>query len=364
VTSRIYPFVQVEMPFELGVPDGRWMVRDHRSMEVQQVLVLRTIHAKPANKRRAYERSAHERNADKRNADKRNADKRHADEPQEVPITSITIVSATALEDETAARHWLDHLDPAEEAQTAFVALNTLLRAHRIAAADPYAHEVAPAQGLALRAGFGVGEQVAEGRSQQTRRLQLPRPRRWQRGRRAAILRSQERLARLLSSSQGALLCEELALRARLDLDNGCLALAAGELERGLSVALTELEGERGQGQGQGFDRRVAELRDLLGGVEEVVARLLPGAHKPHRNQSATASETGATATAPETSATASKTGASASGTGLEQHAVSATTPTGLPQAAGEESCEEVLSYALSRLEAALRARAVALAWR
>jgi hypothetical protein len=260
------------------------MIRDPRSTEVQHVVVLRTVHAE-------------------------RADKRRVPTPSQVPVTTATIVSAQPLPDEAAARAWLGRLDPGEETQGAFVSLNKLLAAHRIAAADPYTHEVAPGQALAIRAGFGVGEQVAEGRWLQTRELPLPRPGRWRRGRRATVLRSQERLARLLSSRRGALLCEEFALRARLDLDNGRLAHAASELERGLAAALVELKGE----PGQGLVSRLDELRELLPGVQEVAAQLLAPAPAPEAHQ---------------------------------------------------DSFEETLSHALGRLEAALRAHAVALAWR
>lgn len=273
------------MPFQLGVPDGRWMVRDLRSTEVRHVLVLRTVHAERADRHR------------------------DAATPQ-VPVTTVTIVSAQPLQDEAAARDWLGRLDPGEEAQAAFVALNRLIGAHRIAAADPYAHEVASGQALAIRAGFGLGEQVAEGRWLQTRELQLRRPRRWRPAwRRASVPHSHERLARLLSSERGALLCEEFALRARLDLDNGRFAHAASELERGLAVALVELRGE----PGPGLLQRADELRELLPRVQEVAAKLLPPAPA---------------------------------------------------LGADQDGFEEVLSHALSRLEAALRARAVALAWR
>ena len=41
--------------------------------------------------------------------------------------------------------------------------LNRALHARRIAAADPYAGEVAPRHALVTRVGYGTGEQVAEG---------------------------------------------------------------------------------------------------------------------------------------------------------------------------------------------------------
>lgn len=291
MAQRVFPFVQVEMSFELGVPDGRWMVRERGSTQVQRVVVLATVSAQ---------------RAEKRQRDRRGSQQPPEPEPVRLPLARATLVAAQPLADEAAAQAWLAEIDSEQEIDSAFDALNRLLAAHRIAAADPYVHEVAPPQALALRAGFGLGEQVAEGRWLQARELHLPHPPRWRRGRRAAILRSQERLANLLSSQRGALLCEELALRARLDLDLGRLTHAAGELERALSLAVVELQGE----PGENLPLRVNELRRLREDVAKIAARTLtaPGAH--------------------------------------------------------DAQDAEILADALARLEAALRARAMALTWR
>ncbi len=291
MAQRVFPFLQVEMPFELGVPDGRWMVRERGSTRVQRVVVLATVAA---------------RRAEPRQRGRRDSQQPPQAEPPQVPVTRATLVVAQPLADEVAAQAWLEAIDSEQEIDSAFEALNRLLAAHRIAAADPYAHEVAPPQALALRAGFGHGEQVAEGRWLQARELHMPRPPRWRRGRRAAILRSQERLASLLSSQRGALLCEELALRARLDLDLGRLVHAAGELDRALALAVIELQGE----PGQNLPLRVNELRRLREDVGEIAQRTLSAAGAPGAQDA------------------------------------------------------EALAAALARLEAALRARAMALTWR
>jgi hypothetical protein len=287
VAERVFPFVQVEMPLQLGVPDGRWMVREQSSREVERVVVLTTTQAPRADRRRRRGKAPVPPEA----------------QPATVPITCATLIAAQPFPDQDTAQAWLLRLDDEHETDLAFASLNRLLAAHRVAAADPYVHEVAPAQALALRAGFGLGEQVAEGRWLQAREMRVGQPARWRRGRRAAILHSHERLSSLLSSERGALLCEELALRARLDLDAGRLALGAGELERALSLALTELAGH---------PARVAELRELMFGVSEIAERELPIASRPSDS--------------------------------------------------GRQDAE-TLSHALARLEAALRAHASALAW-
>lgn len=262
------------------------MVRAHDSPALQKVIVLAKLGAPRADARRR--------------AGKGRAQGAPA-ERAPVPITQVTIVDVEPLRGEAAAREWLDRIDVEREVEAGFAVLNRLLAAQRIAAADPYLHETAPAHALLLRAGFGGGEQVAEGRWLQARELHMPEASRWRRGRRAAILRSQERLARLLASPQSALLCEELALRARLDLDLGRLSLACSELDRALAAAVVELKDQ----PGKDMLGRLAELRELHPAVSEA-AKLL---HPP-------------------------------------------------------EEAAESIAHALRRLEAALRARAGALAWR
>ena len=61
---------------------------------------------------------------------------------------------------------------------------------------------------------------------------------------RNAALRPQERLAELLGARESGLVCEELALRARLDLDHGRTAHAAVGLSGALGAALAELRAE------------------------------------------------------------------------------------------------------------------------
>ncbi|MCW3065742.1 MAG: hypothetical protein JWN32_2914, partial [Solirubrobacterales bacterium] len=95
-----------------------------------------------------------------------------------------------------------------------------------------------------VRVGYGTGDEVAEGQWSEAREAE---PERKPRGRRSAVLRPAERLAGLLSAREDALACEELTLRARLDLDNGRLREAALQLEAALTTALVELaEDDRG----------------------------------------------------------------------------------------------------------------------
>jgi multidrug resistance efflux pump len=92
------------------------------------------------------------------------------------------------------------------------------------------------------------------------------------------VLRPQERLAALLGARSSMLLCEELTLRARLDLDQGRLRLAALELDAALATAVAELRSiER-----QDLTIRVAELEQLRAGVgEQARAATLDGEREP-----------------------------------------------------------------------------------
>ncbi|HEY4997147.1 MAG TPA: hypothetical protein VII03_04065, partial [Solirubrobacteraceae bacterium] len=140
--------------------------------------------------------------------------------------------------------------------------LNRALQMHRIAAADAYMRDVSPAQALVIRAGWGEGEQVADGRWLHAQELAWqPGGRRSARGRRgrASALRPQERLAALLGGRSRALVCEELTLRARLDLDHERPRHATLELEQALALAVTELRAE----QRQDLTIRIAELEQL-----------------------------------------------------------------------------------------------------
>jgi hypothetical protein len=253
--ARLFTFVQMELPWELGPADGRYLLRKPlgpEGNEPQHVLVLGTVGAE----RRGL-------------LGGRSRMRRTDPEPAPVPVTRATVVDPIPLSAESQARAWLDQLDPEREALAATEVLNRVLFAHRIASAMAHIHEVSPHQALIVRAGFGEGEQVADGLWTDARELRLSRRRA---GRRATVLRPQERLAVLLSGRGAPLLCEELVLRARLDLDAGRLALAAVELDRAYAAALAELPGE----QRGDLRERIAEIEGLRAGVRRCAHTVLP----------------------------------------------------------------------------------------
>jgi hypothetical protein len=143
------------------------------------------------------------------------------------------------LPDADRAAAWLGRAGEPELA-AGLAVLNRALHAHRVASADPLAHGIARSDALVARIGYGHGEEVADGRWTDARELIDPGPRR----RRSRIPADQARLAALLTGRERALPCEELTLRARLDLDEGREREAALQLRIALEAALAELPGD------------------------------------------------------------------------------------------------------------------------
>jgi hypothetical protein len=261
VVSRIFAFVQAELPWQLGPVDGRWLLRSERG-DAERVLVLGTVGARP-RRPRVFTWTG-------RSGDVEG-------EPA-FPVARATVIDPVPMSAERQAQAWLEGLDPELEVLAAFGTLNKVLFAHRIASADPHVHEVAPSQALAIRAGYGEGEHVADGRWLRIRELPWPEsPRR----RSVAVLRPQERLAALLGAREAPLQCEEHTLRARVDLDHGRLDLAARELDCAYALAVRELAGR------PDLYERVSELTALHPDVAALAASGTedPPSGRPAREQ-------------------------------------------------------------------------------
>jgi hypothetical protein len=191
--------------------------------------------------------------------------------PAPVEVTRATVIAAAALEGEERAEAWLREATGDTTVADALGVLNRALHARRIAAADPYAAEVAPGRALVTRVGYGTGDEVAEGLWTAARELPSEPPR----VAREAALRPQERFAALLAARDVTLACELLALRARLDVDHGRDREAALQLEAALAAAVSELEGWR---ELPGMAERLDELRELSGGVRDAADAARAGA--------------------------------------------------------------------------------------
>ncbi len=149
--------------------------------------------------------------------------------------------------------------------------LNRALYAHRLASADPHVHGIGRHDALAARLGYGAGEEVADGLWTDAREL-IDAGTGRRRSRR--IPAAQARLAALLTGRQAPLACEELALRARLDLDEGRAREAALQVLVALDAALAELPDDPAA---PALVQRLDELRGLHDGVAAAAAAALAG---------------------------------------------------------------------------------------
>ena len=146
--------------------------------------------------------------------------------------------------------------------------LNHALHALRLVLGDPYVGPVSRAGALAARLGYGTGEEVAEGRWRAAVELAFAPERR----RRRRELEPQAHLAAMLSGRRPPLACEELALRARLDLDSGRERLAALQLTLALDAALAELPSEPGAAS---LEERLSQLRAAQASVSRAAGAAL-----------------------------------------------------------------------------------------
>jgi hypothetical protein len=156
--------------------------------------------------------------------------------------------ASTPFAGEEAAAAWLDQAAEAEETADLLVAegvelLNRALHLQAIAAADPYVHELTPERAVAVRIGYGEGEEVADSRFAAAREVDVWASGASRRRRRQEDLRPQERVAAVLGGRERVDACETLLLRARADLDAGREREAALQLRVGLEALLVELEG-------------------------------------------------------------------------------------------------------------------------
>lgn len=259
--GMLFRFVQVEYPWPLGPPDGRYLVRAPGDPDgaPTHVVVLATLGAarRPRRPGRGRARAV-------------------PPEPDPAPVATgrATIIDAGApLRDATAGEAWLRAAGE-DELEAGLLVLDRALHAFRLAAADPYAGPLGRRQALVARVGFGAGEQVADGQWTAARELTPPHPRR----RRARVLAPQARLAALLGAREAPLVCEELTLRTRADLDAGRPREAALQLRVALDAALAELAADPHAPE---LTDRLAELRaqgDAVAAAAQAALAGPPGA--------------------------------------------------------------------------------------
>lgn len=185
-----------------------------------------------------------------------------------VPVTRITVIDADPMTDDATAAAWLrDCGVPAFGPAT----LSRLVRSFRVASADPFLADLDLARAWRTRVGYGSGEQVADGEWTEARELDPPRE---SRVRCRSKERPTDRLAALLSGRDAILASEELALRARQDLELGRAVEAALQLEAALTTALAELAGWRELGD---MSQRLVELETYLEAVQSAASAAREG---------------------------------------------------------------------------------------
>jgi hypothetical protein len=228
--SPFFGFAQFDFAGTLPLADGRYLAR-RESGDGDSVLVVETIAAAPRpSRRRRLPRDAEA-----------------APTPPQVPVSRATAIRAFepfAGPEEAAA--WLAAAS-ADEAEldrivaTGIALVNDALHAHAVAAADPFIAALPPERALAVRVGYGSGEETAEGAHSEAREVDMQTTGASRRKRRQEDLRPQERVAAVLRGREQADACETLLLRARADLDAGRHREAALQLRVGVEALLSEL---------------------------------------------------------------------------------------------------------------------------
>jgi hypothetical protein len=250
--------VQWEFAGQIGPEAGRYVIRRYAGDDARHVVVIGDLEA-PRRRRRIGGRRARR--------------VEPGAEPGAVEVTRATVITTDPLPDDGAAA-WLDAAVRDRDATVgeALALLNRTIHGHRLAANDPYVAEVSAGRALATRIGYGSGEQVADGDWEAARELPPPKLSR------SLLRHPQQRLAALLSGRDVALACEELALRARLDLDQGRGREAALQLAAALEAAFAELEGWRGM---DAVARRLDELHSHREAVGAAARAALEGGLQP-----------------------------------------------------------------------------------
>jgi hypothetical protein len=267
VTAR-FACVQLDVPGHLGLDDGRYLLSGADHEQAEAVVVVQTLRGTAASRRPRRRRP-------------RRAEP--AGDSPEVPLTRLTVIPAEPSEPEAAARELQRTAGDPEAAEATVTAglraVNTVLRAHRVATRDPHGHEIGREAVLVARVGYGTGDGLAEGRWEEA--VEVPQPR--HRQRRAQALRPQERLAAVLAGREPIDICETLLLRARADLDQGRPREAALQLQAGLQALLAELPGGGAAAGGQaphaGRDQAedLAALQERLERTAEAADESLAG---------------------------------------------------------------------------------------
>ena len=263
---KLFGFAQLDFAGVLPLADGRYLQRG----EEEQVLVTRTL-GSPLQPHRRRRRA-------------KGVDPEPAAAP--LPLARVTAIRAFApFADEEEAQRWLEHATEAEETADEIVAdavvlLNRALHAQWVASAEPHSAELSPERAVAVRIGFGAGEEVADGRFSEAREVDVWATGASRRRRREEGMQPQERVAAVLGGRERFDVCETLLLRARADLDAGRRREAALQLRIGLEALLAELGDSKGT---EGHAEDLATLGENRGEAGEAANAALAGELPPER---------------------------------------------------------------------------------
>lgn len=199
--AQLFGFVQFEFAGPLALADGRYLAR--AGQDGESVLIVETLGApRPPSRRRKRPRPT---------------DAGRSIAP--LPLARATTVRAfEPFDSEPEAVRWLDEALGADETVDALIAagialLNRALHVHATSSADPHGHELRPEQAVAVRVGYGSGEEVATGDFAAACEVDVWATDASRRRRRAESLRPQERTAAVLGGRERLDACETLLAR-------------------------------------------------------------------------------------------------------------------------------------------------------
>lgn len=259
-------FVQLELPGLIGLADGRYLEREADGDG--RVMVVQALGApKPAGRgrRRARPVASPDREA--------------------VPFTRVTVAGAERFADAEAAKHWLDQTAADADAlrnqvRRAVKTIRLALDAYRAAAEDPLISEIGASRALAVRVGYGTGDQIADGAWTEARELPPAPPKR------LGGIEPSARVADVLAGRRTVSPAETLFARVRLDMEAERPREAALGLVSVLRVLIAESRGADGGDlldeaehhaesalQGRPSAEDLERLAKLVSSVRELVAR-------------------------------------------------------------------------------------------
>lgn len=207
-----------------------------------------------------------------------------------LPLTRATLIRPIPFSSGAEADAWLSEVCSDPETWRALAAeaaaqLNRALHAYKTSAGDPYVAEVSSSKAIAVRFGYGSGEEVADGRWRRANELS-ERERRKLLSRDYEALRPQERMAAVLGGRERVAPYEGLVLLARSDLDAGRVEAAALALRAALEALLADqrLREHPAVRNSEAYERLVStplpspsatggELEQLLALAESVLRR-------------------------------------------------------------------------------------------